>query len=130
MSIDDCFPLVDPDAEPVLMRLTYSLHPARLVLLSVLLRGDATTGELGAQLGLTPSRVAKHLIVLRMQRVVTFHLKHRQRCYSLAGGPVAEALAVLLTSLEASLTPPAPLRRASITATARTGPNRDGKSGR
>jgi DNA-binding transcriptional ArsR family regulator len=65
-------------------------EPHRLEILNVLRDGEASVGDLVAQLGLSQPGVSKHLRVLREAGMVVARVDRQQRLYRLDLGPLRE----------------------------------------
>ncbi len=70
-------------------------HPARLLVLCQLVRGESSVGQLQPLTGPSLSALSQHLAVLREMALVETRRKSQTIFYSLAEGPAASVLDAL-----------------------------------
>jgi ArsR family transcriptional regulator, virulence genes transcriptional regulator len=83
-------------------------HPARLMVLCLLVDAERSAGELEAHLDLSQSALSQHLALLREAGLVNTRREAQSVYYQVAPGPWLEVLQVL----QGHYCPPAPRKRA------------------
>jgi DNA-binding transcriptional ArsR family regulator len=83
------------NAEEAAALLKALAHPARLLVLCQLVKGEASVGELQPITGLSMSALSQHLAVLREMELVTTRRESQTIHYSLAKGPAITVLDAL-----------------------------------
>lgn len=84
-----------PHAEQAAALLKALAHPARLMVLCRLVKGESSVGELQPLVGLSMSALSQHLAVLREMELVATRRESQTIYYSLADGPAVGVLNAL-----------------------------------
>ena len=82
-------------AEQAAQLLKSLAHPARLRVLCRLVEGEASVGELQAQVGLSMSALSQHLAVMREAALVSTRREAQTIRYALAAGPAQRIIETL-----------------------------------